>query len=333
MCVSHEHLWRFSAINESRKYLANSGLVDRAITRQLDWGIDVPIKGFDDKKIYVWIEAVLGYISAGKKYCKEHGLNWEDFYKDSSSLDTYYVHGKDNIPFHTIIFPALLIALDENYQLPNHIVSCQFLNIDDEKISKSKGNGITVKDLLNEYSSGSIRYCLTYQAPELKDTNFTPEILEQLHNKSLVGEYGNFVNRNLAFLVKKFNGIIPDGNVDPNVISTIQETYSKVGTFIEKAELRNAILAIQQLVKFANRYYDEKQPWIQVKQNITAFNDTTATCIALIVNIANLYEPFIPDSSNKVYEFFGISNPNWEYISIENGVTLKDVSILFSRID
>ena len=212
-------------------------------------------------------------------------------------------------------------------------MSCQFLNIDDEKISKSKGNGITVKDLLNEYSSGSIRYCLTYQAPELKDTNFTPEILEQLHNKSLVGEYGNFVNRNLAFLVKKFNGIIPDGNVDPNVISTIQETYSKVGTFIEKAELRNAILAIQQLVKFANRYYDEKQPWIQVKQNITAFNDTTATCIALIVNIANLYEPFIPDSSNKVYEFFGISNPNWEYISIENGVTLKDVSILFSRID
>lgn len=165
MCVSHEHLWRFSAINESRKYLANSGLVDRAITRQLDWGIDVPIKGFDDKKIYVWIEAVLGYISAGKKYCEEHGLNWEDFYKDSSSLDTYYVHGKDNIPFHTIIFPALLIALDENYQLPNHIVSCQFLNIDDEKISKSKGNGITVKDLLNEYSSGSIRYCLTYQAP------------------------------------------------------------------------------------------------------------------------------------------------------------------------
>lgn len=115
---SHEHLWRFSAINESRKYLANSGLVDRAITRQLDWGIDVPIKGFDDKKIYVWIEAVLGYISAGKKYCEEHGLNWEDFYKDSSSLDTYYVHGKDNIPFHTIIFPALLIALDENYQFP-----------------------------------------------------------------------------------------------------------------------------------------------------------------------------------------------------------------------
>lgn len=225
------------------------------------------------------------------------------------------------------------MALNENYQLPNHIVSSQFLNIDDEKISKSKGNGITVKDLLNKYSSDSIRYCLTYQAPELKDTNFTPEILEQLHNKILVGEYGNFVNRNLAFLVKKFKGIIPVGTVDPDVISTIQEAYSKVGALIENAELRNAIQEIQQLVKYANKYYDEKQPWIQVKQDISAFNDTTATCIALIVNIANLYEPFIPDSSNTVYNFFGISKPNWEYISVEPGATLNNVSILFTRID
>ena len=330
---SHKDLWRFSSTNESLKYLANAGLVDRAITRQLDWGIDVPIRGFEDKKIYVWIEAVLGYISTGIKYCNEHGLNWEDFYKDSSTLDTYYVHGKDNIPFHTIIFPALLLALNDDYQLPNHIVSSQFLNIDDEKISKSKGNGIAVKDLLEDYSSDSIRYCLTYQAPELKDTNFTPEILEQLHNKSLVGEYGNFVNRNLSFLVKIFNGIIPSGQIDPDVVSIIKETYSKVAHFIENAELRNAIQEIQQLVRFSNKYYDEKQPWIQVKQDITEFNSTTATCIALIINIANLYEPFIPDSSRKVFDFFGITSPNWEYISIEPGVTLKDVSILFPRID
>mgnify|MGYP005930891213 FL=1 len=330
---SHKDLWRFSSTNESLKYLANAGLVDRAITRQLDWGIDVPIRGFEDKKIYVWIEAVLGYISTGIKYCNEHGLNWEDFYKDSSTLDTYYVHGKDNIPFHTIIFPALLLALNDDYQLPNHIVSSQFLNIDDEKISKSKGNGIAVKDLLEDYSSDSIRYCLTYQAPELKDTNFTPEILEQLHNKSLVGEYGNFVNRNLSFLVKKFNGIIPSGQIDPDVVSIIKETYSKVAHFIENAELRNAIQEIQQLVRFSNKYYDEKQPWIQVKQDITEFNSTTATCIVLIINIANLYEPFIPDSSRKVFDFFGITSPNWEYISIEPGVTLKDVSILFPRID
>ena len=329
---SHEHLWRLSAINESQKYLANEGLVDRAITRELNWGIDIPIKDFETKKVYVWIDAVLGYISAGKKFCIEHGLNWEDFYKDSPDLDSYYVHGKDNIPFHTIIFPALLLALNENYQLPNHIVSSQFLNIANEKISKSKGNGIAVKDLLKEYSSDSIRYCLTYQAPELKDTNFTTDILEQLHNKCLAGEYGNFVNRNLAFIVKKFDGIIPQGTIDPDIISLIEETYKKVSTLIEKAELKSAIQEIQQLVRFSNKYYDEKQPWIQIKQDVEAFNNTTATCIALIVNIANLYEPFIPSSSNEVYKFFGISNPHWGYISINPENTLKDVSILFSKI-
>lgn len=330
---SHQHLWRSTAVNESEKYLANGGLVDRAITRELDWGIDIPLEGYDSKKVYVWIEAVLGYISAGKKYCIENGLNWEEFYKDSPELDSYYVHGKDNIPFHTIIYPALLLALKGNFQLPNHIVSSQFLNISNEKISKSKGNGIAVKDLLESYSSDSIRYCLTYQAPELKDTNFTVEILEQLHNKCLAGEYGNFVNRNLAFLVKKFKGVVPNGKIDPDVIFLIMETYKKVGSLIEKSELRSAIQEIQQLVRFSNRYYDEKQPWIQIKQDVEAFNNTTATCIALIVNIANLYEPFIPSSSQKIYEFFGITNPNWEYVSIESGTTLKDVSILFTRID
>lgn len=330
---NHQHVWRPSAVNESEKYLSNGGLVDRAVTRELDWGVEVPLEGFDSKKIYVWIEAVLGYISAGKKYCIDHNLNWEDFYKNSSDLDSYYVHGKDNIPFHTIIFPALLIAMQENYQLPNHIVASQFLNIANEKISKSKGNGITVKDLLKDYPSDSIRYCLTYQAPETKDTNFTVEILEQLHNKCLAGEYGNFVNRNLAFLVKKFKGVIPEGDVDPEVTELIKSTYERVGTLIENSELRSAVQEIQQLVRFSNKYYDEKQPWIQIKQDVKAFNDTTATCIALIVNIANLYEPFIPGSSKKVYEFFGISQPNWEYISVNSGTTLKDVSILFSKID
>ena len=242
------------------------------------------------------------------------------------------VHGKDNIVFHSIILNSLLMAMKEDFHLVNTVVSSEYLNINDEKISKSKGNGIAVKDLLKEYSSDSIRYCLTYQAPELKDTNFTTDILEQLHNKCLAGEYGNFVNRNLAFIVKKFDGIIPQGTIDPDIISLIEETYKKVSTLIEKAELKSAIQEIQQLVRFSNKYYDEKQPWIQIKQDAKAFYNTTATCIALIVNIANLYEPFIPSSSNKVYNFFGISNPHWGYISINPETTLKDVSILFSKI-
>lgn len=330
--TAHNNLWRFNSLNESYKYL-QLGLHDRAITRQLEWGIDVPIEGFADKKIYVWIDAVLGYISTGKKYCEENGLNWEDFYKDSDNLDTYFVHGKDNIPFHTIIYPALLLSLFNDFQLPNHIVSSEFLNINDEKISKSKGNGIAVKDVLEEYPADSIRYCLSSQGPERKDANFTFDILETLHNKFLVGEYGNFVHRNLAFLVKKFKGIVPEGKVDSSVEQLIKGTYVKVGELISQAEFREAIQNIQELVRFSNKYYDEHKPWITVKEDIDAFNATTATCISLIVNIANLYEPFIPYSSEKVFSFFGITNPKWECISVNPGTTLQDVSILFSRFD
>lgn len=329
---AHDHLWRFNSLNESRKYL-QAGLPDRAITRQLEWGVDVPIKGFADKKIYVWIDAVLGYISTGKKYCEENGLNWEDFYKDSDNLDTYFVHGKDNIPFHTIIYPALLISLSNDFQLPNHIVSSEFLNINDEKISKSKGNGIAVKDILEEYPADSIRYCLVAQGPERKDSNFSFDILKALHNKFLVGEYGNFVHRNLAFLVKKFNGTISSGIVDSAVKQLIDEAYVKVGDLIARAEFREAVQEIQKLVRFSNKYYDEHQPWIKVREDIAEFNDITATCLSLIVNIANLYEPFIPYSSEKVFSFFGITNPKWEYISVNSGTTLHDVSILFSRLD
>ncbi len=329
---AHKNIWRFNAINETLKYL-NNGLRDRAITRQLTWGIDVPIDGFEDKKLYVWIEAVLGYISAGLQYCEKNGIDWKSFYVDSNNLDTYYVHGKDNIPFHTIIFPALLLSFKKGFQLPNHIISSEFLNIDDAKISKSLGNGIKVKDLLAKYNPDTIRFCFISQAPERKDTNFSFEILKQLHNKFLTGEYGNFVNRNLAFLVKKFNGIIPKGTVDANVRAKIEKTYLIVGDLIAKGELRTAIQTVQQLVQFSNKYYDEQQPWIQINKDINAFNNTTATCVSLIANIANLYEPFIPFSSAKVFSFLGIKSPKWGYVSVAPGTVLNNVSILFTRID
>ncbi len=328
--ISHKSIWRFNAINESTKYL-KEGLRNRAITRQIDWGIDVPIKGFNDKKIYVWIEAVLGYISAGQTYCKEHNLDWNDFYK-GTNLKSYFVHGKDNIPFHTIIYPALLLSLKDNYHLPDYMISSEYLNVNDEKISKSEGNGVTAKELIEKYNSDTIRFYMISQAPEQKDSNFSYDTLIQLHNKKLVGEYGNFVNRNLAFLVKKFDGIIPDGTIDEKVKSHILETYDIVGSLIQEGKLRLAITKIQELVQYANKYYDDNKPWILVKENIHNFYIVTFSCIELIINIANLYEPFIPESSRKVFSFFGNTNYNWEYISIEPLTLLKDVSILFDRI-
>lgn len=328
--ISHEGEWRFNAINESEKYL-QEGLHDRAITRQLDWGIDVPVKGFEDKKIYVWIEAVLGYISSGKAYCTQRHLDWNEFYKNPNTK-SYFVHGKDNIPFHTIIYPALLLSLNDEYHLPDFIVSSEYLNTNDEKISKSEGNGVTAKELIGKYSSDTIRYYMISNAPEQRDANFSYDILIQLHNKKLVGEYGNFVNRNLAFLVKKFDGVIPDGFVDESIKNHIEITYKVVGYLIEKGKLKSAIAKIQDLVQFANKYYDDNKPWISVKENIYDFYIVTFTCLELIINIANLYEPFIPESSKKVFSFFSKTSCNWEYISIEPLSLLKDVSILFDKI-
>lgn len=327
---SHKDIWRFNAINESEKYL-RAGLRDRVITRQLDWGIDIPIEGFDDKKVYVWIEAVLGYISAGKFYCEQHGLDWNEFYK-GENLISYFIHGKDNIPFHTIIYPALLLSLQDGYHLPDFMISSEYLNVNDEKISKSEGNGVTVKELIDKYSSDTIRYYMISQAPEQRDSNFSYDMLIQLHNKKLVGEYGNFVNRNLAFLVKKFNGIIPNSFVDKDIEAKIKDTYTITKSLIEAGKLKSAISKIQDLVQFANKYYDDNKPWILVNEDINAFYIVTFSCLELIINIANLYEPFIPESSKKVFSFFRKTDFSWEYISIEPLTHLKDVSILFDRV-
>ena len=169
-------------------------------------------------------------------------------------------------------------------------------------------------------------------APEQRDANFSYDILIQLHNKKLVGEYGNFINRNLAFLVKKFDRVIPDGFVNESIKKHIEITYKVVGSLIEKGKLKSAIAKIQDLVQFANKYYDDNKPWISVKENIYDFYIVTFTCLELIINIANLYEPFIPESSKKVFSFFGKTSCSWEYISIEPLSLLKDVSILFDRI-
>jgi len=324
--------WRLHAITETLKYLKD-GMPDRAATRQLSWGVDTPLEGYDDKKIYVWIEAVLGYLTACKKVCEEKGINFEDFIKDSEDLKTYYVHGKDNIPFHTVIFPSLLLAMKKNIKLPDYIISSEYVNVDDEKISKSKGNGVTINDLIKDYTSDTIRYYMISNGPEKKDVNFSYEDLEQRHNKFLVGEYGNFVNRNLAFLAKKFDGVVPSGEMDEEVKDAIIKTYEMVGKNIEAGNLRVAISLIMELVQIANKYYDNERPWIQVKEDINSFNNTTYTCINLMINIANMLEPFIPTSSAKVRNMLGITETSWNYISAPQNIILNNVEVLYNRID
>ncbi|MEG2322017.1 MAG: methionine--tRNA ligase [Bacilli bacterium] len=329
---ANESNWRKNAVNETKKYL-NLGLIDRATTRQLNWGVDVPVLGYEDKKIYVWIEAVLGYLTASTKVLKERNITLDDFLTDSSNLKTYFVHGKDNIIFHTIIYPALLQAINPKWQLPKYIISCEYVNMNDEKMSKSKGNLITIDDLVNIYNKDTIRYYMIANGPEKKDINFSSNDLIAVHNKSLVGVLGNFINRNLSFINKKFDGVITEAKIDEEIINKTKALYDKVGSLIETGELRSALENVMEYATLGNKYYDEKTPWLQVKEDINAFNETTYTCVYIMANLANLLNPFIPTTANKIKTMLNLDSFKWEVCHLKGNIKINNIELLFDRID
>ena len=325
--------WRKNALGEAQKYL-DMGLVDRAATRQLDWGIKVPVEGYDDKRIYVWIEAVLGYLSVGQKVADSRNIDFDDYMADTNNnLETYYVHGKDNIPFHTTIFPALIKGIGNNYRLPDYIVSSAYVNLNDEKMSKSKGNLITANELLEMFDRDTIRFYFIFNGPEVKDTSCSLEEMIQTHNKFLVGMLGNFVNRNLSFVKKKFDGVIKEGTIDQSIIELTNKTYKLVGSYIEKGEFKNALNAIIEYISMANKYYDSKEPWIKVKTDINEFNDITYTCTYMMSNMSNLIYPFMPDTSEKIKNMLNLNEYVWDEEKIQGDITLNELSLLFERID
>jgi methionyl-tRNA synthetase len=325
--------WRKNAIGEAQKYI-DMGLVDRAATRQIDWGVEVPVEGYEDKRIYVWIEAVLGYLSVAKKVCDERGINIDQFMADSNeNLRTYYVHGKDNIPFHTTIYPALIMAIKNNYRLPDYIVSSAYVNLNEEKMSKSKGNLITVNELLDMFESDTIRFYFTFKGPEVNDMNCSLPDIIQTHNKFLVGMLGNFVNRNLSFVNKKFDGVITEGNIDKTIIEKTKEAYEKIGTCFEKGELKMASTLIMEYISDANKYYDASEPWVKVKEDINAFNDVTYTCLYIIANIANLIYPILPEGSKKIKNMLSLNEAKWEEELISGNYKINNLEVLYNRLD
>lgn len=327
-----EH-WRKNAVGEAQKFL-NLGLIDRAATRQLNWGVEVPVEGYDDKRIYVWIEAVLGYLSAGTQVANEKNINFDEFLSGSNEkLITYYVHGKDNIPFHTTIFPALLTGLNKGYRLPDYIISSAYVNLNNEKMSKSKGNLITANELLEYFDKDTIRFYFAFNGPEVDDINCSYEEIVQCHNKFLVGMLGNFVNRNLSFICKKFEGKITEGIIDSNIVNTTSKIYKLVGSHIEAGEFRKAVISILDYISLGNKYYDGQQPWNQVKNDINAFNNTTYTCVYMMANIANLIAPILPDASKKIKDMLDLSEFKWEEEKIYGDMQVNNLSLLYERID
>ena len=333
LIYKNKEKWRKNALGEAQKYI-DMGLVNRAATRQLTWGVPVPVKGYEDKRIYVWIEAVLGYLSMGKKVAESRGIDFDKFMADTNeNLLTYYVHGKDNIPFHTTIFPALLMAMKNGYRLPDYIVSSAYVNVNNEKMSKSKGNLISANELLELFEPDTLRFYLTFKGPESNDINCSLDDIRQTHNKFLAGGLGNFVNRNLSFINKKFDGVIEEAEIDSKIIELTQKYFDLVGQLFEKGELKAATSHIVEYINLANKYYDSQEPWKQVKENIDEFKKTTYTCAYIINNLSNMIYPVIPNAAKKIKKMLSLDDYVWAETKIQGDLKVEDLQILFNVFD
>lgn len=321
--------WRKNAVAFTKKYL-NEGLRDRALTRDLEWGIDVPKAGYENKTIYIWAENVLGYLSASKEAARSGGADFNELW--GSGAKHYYVHGKDNIPFHTIILPSLLLAHEGNWHLPDQIVSSEYLTIEGKKISTSQNYAIWVKDLLEKYEADSIRYFFLSNGPEKKDADFSWREYVHSHNGELLGTYGNFVNRSLAFIAKYCDGIVPYGTPAPDISKKTDQLFVSVGKQIESGAFKDAINEIFDFARSANRFFDAEKPWITRNTDKNACDNTLYQCVLMIANLAVLLWPFLPFSSEKVCKWLGIKH-NWAKQSVPAGYHLPQTEILFQRID
>lgn len=297
--VEEAQFWRDNAIKLTKRYLQEE-LQDRAVTRDLSWGVDVPVAGFEDKKIYVWIEAVSGYLSASKQWAAQSGGSWEDFWlEEKRKITAYYVHGKDNIPFHTLIWPAVLLGAG-GLHLPDRIISSEYLTLEGQKFSTSRNWAVWVPDILERYQPDSIRYFLIANGPEKRDTDFSWREFIYSHNGELLGAFGNFVNRSLAFVDKFYEGKVPNGQLDKGWNDNIDLLYLESGRLIEAGNLKDALEYIFSYVRKANQYFDLQKPWIQIKEDQVSCDSAIYTCVQIIANLANLLHPFLPFSCDKI---------------------------------
>ncbi|MFC4618484.1 methionine--tRNA ligase [Camelliibacillus cellulosilyticus] len=327
--AKENHLWRENAIGLTERYV-KEGLPDRAATRDLPIGVPVPVQGFEEKKIYVWIEAVSGYLSATIEWAKKNNRDWRCFWQ--GNVSAYYVHGKDNIPFHTIIWPAILEGLGVTHQ-PDRIISSEFLTIEKKKLSTSRNWAIWVADFLRRYEPDSLRYFLIANGPETRDADFSWRAFIYSHNGELLGAFGNLVQRTFKFIEKSYEGMIPHGQVQTEIEKSVRQLYADTGRDIENGHFKKALDDIFAFIRSANKFFDSEAPWRQIREDPEACDRTLATCCFIIANLANLLDPFLPFSAKKIRRMLGLGDPTWAPVFIPKDRHLDDVKPLFERID
>ena len=340
--------WKENVLNYCKGWLRD-GLQDRAVTRDLDWGVKVPLPGYEHKVLYVWFDAVLGYISSAKEWAQRAGTPdaWKEFWlKD----DTKYVAfiGKDNIVFHCIVFPAMLMAWNEGrtarFVLPENVPANEFLNFEGEKFSKSRGWGIDVQDFLERYPADKLRYYLAVTLPEYRDSDFTWREFQAKNNNELADIFGNFVNRTLAFTAKTFEGKAPArgplNDRDRSLLETLSKTPVAAGELFEKYRFKDAVAEVMNCARAANKYFNDSEPWKTVKADPARCATTLSISLQVCRALAVLMAPVIPSTSQSLWTMLNLQGSvhtqRWDNCGegqIPEGHAIGKAEILITKIE
>lgn len=342
--MNEKHGWKENVLQYCRGWFKD-GLKDRAITRDLDWGIKVPIDGAEGKVIYVWFEAVLGYISSTKEFAQKKNQPelWKKYWHDTKTKYIAFI-GKDNVVFHTIIFPAILLAWNdgskEKYCLPQNVPANEFLNFEGKKFSKSRNWGIDVDEFLNIFPADPLRYTLAANLPENRDTDFYWKEFQLRNNSELADILGNLINRTFTFAHKHFEGKVPPQNnlekIDEEILKLAESYPQKISELFENFKIKDGVLEIMNLARAGNKYFNDSEPWKTIKSNKEKCAATINICLNLIYTLAELFYPIIPFSMEKLFGMLNSQPTNWlesGKINLPAGHKLNAAEILFPKIE
>ena len=323
--------WSAQAVSITEQWFKR-GLEARAITRDLKWGIEVPLDGWKDKVFYSWFDAPIGYIGITKECL---GNKWEKWWKDKNIL-LYQFMGKDNVPFHSIMFPSYLMGAEDNYHLIDVLDSTAYLNYEDTKFSKSNGTGVFGDDAKNSGIESDIwRYYLFRMRPEDNDTEFTWSDFEAKVNNEIVGNFGNFVNRVISLTEKFFEGKKP-ANKKSDLVNSIRALVKEYQDLMDRSRERDALMKANEISSIGNKFLQEKEPWIMIKENEKGAGEIIAQCIDLFKVLVVLYNPFVPTASKKLADSINFDlNEGFEGIfgSLKEGTKVKNIGILFEKLE
>ena len=337
----HKSDWKPNVYGQCKSWI-DDGLRPRAVTRDLDWGIPVPVKGADGKVLYVWFDAPIGYISSTKEWAQREGKDWEPYWKDKDTTLVHFI-GKDNIVFHCIIFPAMLKA-EGSYILPTNVPANEFLNLEGQKLSTSKNWAVWLPDYLKEFPEKQdvLRYVLTATAPETKDNDFTWKDFQARNNNELVAIFGNFINRVVVLTNKYYDGVIPSPNafleVDKETLKTLQSYPEIISKSTERYRFREASQELMNLARLGNKYLADAEPWKVVKTAPERVQTIMYVALQIAAALAVVSEPFLPRTSQKLKTMLNLEPLTWADIEsgdplLKSSHQIGEAYLLFEKIE